>query len=459
MTDTNVQTPQAPAPTEKLDVKAFLNTLASKPDTKILSAISSNRNEKPVVIKDPESVTPPAEAATPNTPQVPAVTPAVELPSVTAKEPPAVEPPATDPQKENVDVPSVVAAEDDEVPLSGDTPEANLTALRKTFVQTKHQLKEKEEALTTLTNKIAKYEAGEELPEPIKKNIEELNSRVQTLEKYEKVVNLKASPEYQKKFVEPINELNSKLETIAKDYNIPENVMKRALGAKSEADLNRFLSTHFDAVGALEVKGIIKDINKITTEAAALENAPTEALQKIKDEAQLARAQERQKNLELIDHKVKQSWSNVVQEVIKEGEFLELIPKEDDTAFNEKFVFPIHTQAAESLGKIVKELVALGVEQIPDELNKALSKMVLLAHASTAAVKSRNDILAQYNKTVKNIDRESLYSRPLSAPSAMGNRMTPPAAPAPGGFAREMGKHEAAASTLASQVLSKIGIK
>lgn len=448
-------TPQAP---DNFDVKALLNNLAPKPDTKVLSAISSNRNEKPVAIPEPTAtVTPPAE------PPKPAPT-NLANPEVTPETPKAVEPakeptaPVADPQKENVNTPQVVTAEEDEVPLSGESPEANLTALRKTFVQTKHQLKEKEEALTTLTSKIAKYEAGEELPEPIKKNIEELNSRVQTLEKYEKVVNLKASPEYQKKFVEPINELNTKLTAIATDYNIPDSVMKRALGAKSEAELNRFLSTHFDAVGALEVKGIVKDINKITSEAVSLENAPTEALQKIKDEAQLARANERKRNLELIDHKVKQSWASTVQDVIKEGSFIELIPKEDDTAFNEKFVYPIHNEAAQSLGKIVKELVALGVEQIPDELNKALSKMVLLAHASTAAVKSRNDILAQYNKTVKNIDRDAMYSRPLSAPTSHGAGGASPISQ-PNGFARDMTSHEVAAAGLASQVLGKIGLK
>jgi hypothetical protein len=446
-------TPQAP---DNFDVKALLNNLAPKPDTKVLSAISSNRNERAVAIPEPTAaVTPPAEPPKPAPTNLANPEPTPETPKPAE---PAKEPTATDPQKENVNTPQVVTAEEDEVPLSGETPEANLTALRKTFVQTKHQLKEKEEALTTLTSKMAKYEAGEELPEPIKKNIEELNSRVQTLEKYEKVVNLKASPEYQKKFVEPINDLNTKLTAIATDYNIPENVMKRALGAKSEADLNRFLSTHFDAVGALEVKGIIKDINKITTEASALENAPTEALQKIKDEAQLARASERKRNLEVIDHKVKQSWANVVQEVIKEGDFIELIPKEDDTAFNEKFVYPIHNEAAQSLGKIVKELVALGVEQIPDELNKALSKMVLLAHASTAAVKSRNDILAQYNKTVKNIDRDAMFTRPLSAPTSHGAGGAGPTQH-PNGFARDMTSHEVAAAGLASQVLGKIGIK
>ena len=82
-----------------------------------------------------------------------------------------------------------------------------------------------------------------------------MQGRISELERYEELVSLKTSPQYKEKFLRHLTDIKEKLAVIAKDYDIPEEIMSQAMSLQSRADLNRFLSSHFDEVGALEVKG------------------------------------------------------------------------------------------------------------------------------------------------------------------------------------------------------------
>jgi hypothetical protein len=86
----------------------------------------------------------------------------------------------------------------------------------------------------------------------------------------------------------------------------------------------------------------------------------------------------------------------------------EIVFKPNDAEHNELFVKPILTKAAQEYGKMITMLAEAGLETLTPELSNALSKMTVLAHASSVAGHSRQaaeSALSTAQKTVNDILR------------------------------------------------------
>lgn len=284
----------------------------------------------------------------------------------------------------------------------------NFKNLRNIVKTVKHQLTEKETELNTVKSELEQYKSGEVLPEILQSK----EQRISELERYEKIVSLKTSPAYHDKYIRPLSEINDRLSQIAKDYEIPTSVMSQALSLDNRAELNRFLSSHFDDVGALEVKQLVEKARGIQTEAREAEKEPTSALERIVAEAENARAEKRKKDLQVMSQASKDAWVDSLIKIREEGDAIELIHKPGDSAYNQKFVDPIVRTAAQEYGKLVTMLAEHGLERLPKDLAFALSRMCQLAHASSVAMATRNEALRHSEELSRNVERESRYDRP-----------------------------------------------
>lgn len=321
--------------------------------------------------------------------------------------------------------------------------ELNFKQLRIAKKELSKTLKEKETELEAIRAKVTKYESGEELPEAIKP----LQQRVQELEKYEKLHSLKTSPAYKEAFIKPIEEINSKITAIAADYGIPKNVMEQAVSIKNRAELNRFLSDHFDDVGALEVKQLITRAQEIKTSAQRAEEEPVRVLQEIELQYKNMQEQRRAHNNSVLAATSKDAWTEAHSEIQKEGKALELIFDPANQEHNKQFVEPIVTKAATEYAKIVKLLAQNGLETMPKDLAKAISKMVLLAHSSAVAMETRAAAEREAAELRQNTTRRTNYLRPNTigsgAPNNSRGEQKPPANP----------------QEAASRVLESVGIR
>jgi hypothetical protein len=86
--------------------------------------------------------------------------------------------------------------------------------------------------------------------------------------------------------------------------------------------------------------------------------------------------------------------------------------QEGDVDHNNKVVKPIVEAAASEYGKLVKELVANGLEELLKPLASALSRLCQLAHASAVAIDSRERAISMAEELQTNTQRTNRYARP-----------------------------------------------
>lgn len=284
----------------------------------------------------------------------------------------------------------------------------NFKKLRTKLKETVKTVKELEAEKSKVAKELEEYKSGTVFPEILV----EKENEIARLSHYEKLHSLKTSKEYQEKFVKPLEIVNSRLGALAADYEIPEDVIKQAVNIENKADLNRFLSQHFDDVGALEVKQLINEAKGITQAAKAAEAEPSKALDSLKEEHRRVIEFKTAERKAKIAEKSKDSWVDSLLKIKDEGKIIELIMKETDTDHNEKYVKPILTKAATEYGRLIRELAENGLEHLPDDLGLALARMVQLAHATAVAISTRNAALQQAEELQKNVQRVSSLVRP-----------------------------------------------
>lgn len=289
-----------------------------------------------------------------------------------------------------------------------DTTAENFKKLRTKAKEVTKKAKELESENSTLKSKLTEYETGTVVPEVLQAK----ETEIQRLSYYEKLVNFKGSKEYQEKFVKPVTELQTRLGEIAKDYEVPEETIQEALTISNRAELNRFLTDHFDEVGALEVKDLVGKIKSIQTEAFEAEKAPSDTLARMQSESATIYEQQRSQRVGTVVNTARGAWVETLQSIQAEANIPELTTLSNNTEHNEKVVKPIRVAAATEYGKIVKMLAESGLEQLPNDLAKALAKSVLLAHASATAIASRGHTAKELQTIATNIKRETSYERP-----------------------------------------------
>jgi hypothetical protein len=297
--------------------------------------------------------------------------------------------------------------EDDVVELKGSTAE-NFKKLRTTVKELKEETSRKDELLGEVTKELEAYSKGEKIPEELEKR----EARITELEHYEKLLNLKKSRYYQDNFVKPLDGIKNKLEKIATDYGIDPARLKQAANLQSEAELNRFLSNSFDAVGAGEVKSIVRDYKALQAAAVQAEKEPEVALNKMIEGAKAARAEQQVQRLEVMQDITRNVWKESLDDIKTEGKIRELIYQEGDVEHNSKVFTPIVKAAASEYGKLVNELARNGLETLPKPLAYALSRLCQLAHASAVAIDSRERAVMMAEQIETNTKRTQRYVRP-----------------------------------------------
>lgn len=243
---------------------------------------------------------------------------------------------------------------------------------------------------TSLEEKLQKYESGEVLT-PIAK---ELQDKVNKLQPFEHLVNLRTSDAYGEK-VNKLNDNSSRLKEIGKDYNVPDSVMDKAMSITNRRDRNEFLLSHFDEVGALEVKGILEDSQKLHQEIRAAEAEPEKALQRMTQERLQLRAQEENRRVSQISDTSKNSWANSLLGIRSQGKITEIIPRENDPEFNTTWVEPITQKASQEYGKFVTYFGQNGLKQLDPDVAQGLATTTILATVASTAIERANALEAE----------------------------------------------------------------
>jgi len=322
----------------------------------------------------------------------------------------------SEPQAETIE-----DAEDDDLGVENKPIAENFKKLRELNKTTRKELKNKEQEIDSLKQNISKYESGEAVPEILQNMQEQLIE----LEGYREIVNLKASPMYRKKYVDVLNENGNKLKEFAKAYEVPEEILASSLDIKEDPKLSRFLSDHFDPTAALEVKQIVKTMQRTRTEALEAEKNAGSKLTELQVENQVMMEQEDANRRERIGSNSKAAYSRALKAIKDEGIAKELILQPGNSEFNSRFVIPIQQAAAKNYGRMVKDLVDNGLKELPDHIAQVLAETVLRATASDLAIESRDATEREWVAFEKDISTVQRLLRPSIGGNSHGNSIRP----------------------------------
>lgn len=326
------------------------------------------------------------------------------LPETTPENKPAL--PDTEAPTPKEAKPSDVAVDEIDVP---DVPVAeNFKRLRTKLKETSKTLKGFQEEKAKLEKEIESYKTGKVVPEAL----QGMEDRVKELEHFERIHSLKTSRAYQEQYIKPLSELKTKLGALAADYDIPPEYMNDALNITNKADLNRFLSQHFDDVGALEVKQLITQAKELQGKAVEAEKEPAQALARLEEENQNRMAFEDSQRLESISSSSKHAFTEALGAIKQEGKYHELIIDPEDAEHNETYVKPLISAASKEFGKLVTVLANSGLKTLNHEAAYALAMSVLRAHASAVSVQTREAAARYAHEIENNTRRTSSMVRP-----------------------------------------------
>lgn len=431
--------PLAPAqPLPDVDPQVLANSVAVQKKEqelaevkKVVAQTQSSQTPTPLPQETPKQALP--EGAVVEKPEQDATFNPLELVKESLKKPGETESPPSDNEE--------VSNED--VSLSPeDSKEVNFKKLREVVKETKKSLQEKEELLAKTNSELEKFRTGEVVPETLQKQ----QARIAELERFEKIVSLKTSPEYQEKYIKPLKSITERLDVLAADYKIPPEMLKSAISIKNQAELNGFLSENFDNVGAMEAKQLITQARDLQNSAQVAENEPSAALQNLIEEGQRADTVRKAQQRNAIAEQSKSAWMDSLINIKKEGKILELIPKDGDSEYNDKYVNPILQAASSEYGKLVTMLAENGLTQLPKDVAYALSRLTQLAHASALSIESRKISMNEAQTLKDNVKRSTRYERPQIGGGFGKGGDAPPAAPS-------------GVRAAADQLLAQIGAK
>lgn len=300
----------------------------------------------------------------------------------------------------------------------------NFKKLRTKAAEATKTLKQVQEDKSKLEEELSKLKTDIETGAVLPNVVQEKENEIARLSRFEHLHNLKFSKEYQENFTKPLNEIHGKLSEIARDYEVPLEVVQKALNIEKRSELNEYLGRHFDDVGALEIKQLVGEARGLQAKAREAEGEPIKALETLREEGRrFAEVRDQERRTSIADTS-KKSWTNAVLKIRAEGKAEELIHRQGDSAHNQNVVTPLLTAASVEFGKTITALARAGLERLDPEVAEALARAHLYGVTGAVAIHTRNEVLRQNEELKKNTQRQNGFMRPMagaagsSAPSA-----------------------------------------
>lgn len=265
---------------------------------------------------------------------------------------------------------------DDDKVIASAATSRNFKLLKDNLKSTKEQLATRETEYKTTKEKLEAYEKGELVPEVFSQK----EARIQELEQYEQIHNLQNTPGYKKEISEPLDTLINKISTFAEEHDGCDDIINKALDIEEEADLNKYISSKFDNVSAIELKSLITGVHELQIKARLAEAQPAKTLEALNEKYAATVQQETAQRRSKIAQVAKAAWVPVIEKLRTEGSAMSLLIKQGNPKYIEEHVTPMLQKAAQDYGRIAKILAENGLQQMPAEVAETLVRVFVLAH-------------------------------------------------------------------------------
>lgn len=354
------------------------------------------------------------------------------------EEPPKLEDPPQDEGNAPVDTPDVedvpaIKVQSDEAPPSDGieiepvkkkkSKEENLKGLRNALSAERDRSKSLETELEETKRKLESVDDVDQL----KAELAASKERIGELEKYEKLVGVKQSKEYREKYVDGIQSLLDEVSEIAKDYEVPNSVLKQAVAQSSRRQLNELLGEHFDAVAVGDVRPIILKIQKLLQEKKSIDDGPIEAEEQLLKAGEEKEKIAQEKARKSIQNTVQDEWANSLVLYTGEDSGVDILKEVPGDNEHNKTRAELINKAATEYGGALSKLVTRGLRELPADVAQEFASRFQLAEVAKHLLAERAALQERLDDLEDKFKKQKAYNRPMSAGSAAGsNRQAPP---------------------------------
>lgn len=251
--------------------------------------------------------------------------------------------------------------------------------------------------------------------EELRGQLEEARKEVEQLKKYESLVGLKQSKEYKERYIDGVDNLVKQAQEIAKDYEVPNEVLQQLVSTGNRRDMNRLLAEHFDTIGAGDIRPVILDIQKLLIEKKKVENDPSKAEKDLLEAAKTKEKKEQELARRDLESVVQSGWADIATLYSGKDSAVEPLKEVSGNESHNKTRTEIMQRAAKDYGQVMGILVKHGLRKLPEETAKAFAARFQLAEV-TGHLMAQNETLLEQNKELRTkLGKYSNYTRPLSS--------------------------------------------
>lgn len=243
------------------------------------------------------------------------------------------------------------------------------------------------------------------------KQIEETKKMAEDARKHRDAIDFMTSEEIEERFIVPVNQAVSTLATKFKEYGVAESVLQEAINMTSVAEIEEHIESN---ISSKRLKDLVYDtfdkIGELNRARAAAEKAPSESLQRIRNERKLAKERETTLAIEALSSDSHSAFQEALLFNRAQGDLAlpSFLEDPENAEHNEKVYKPAVARAKEVLDTLLQPFKANGI-RVSKEYLTFMSRLAQAGSVATTEFAGRMAYageLASANSRIQQLEKE-----------------------------------------------------
>lgn len=250
--------------------------------------------------------------------------------------------------------------------------------------------------------------------EALQAELQEKTARIQELEKVEDLMGLKQSREFKERYIDGPDRLVKDALAIAKEYDVPAAVIKKAIETGNRRQLNELLSQHFDSIAVGDIRPIILETQRLLIEKVQAEKSPREATERLLQASEEREKAEQTKLRTEMSYTVQSGWDDMYEIYTNKNTGVEILREKSGDEEHNTLRKNILEKASQNYATTMGILVKNGLKNITGELAQAFAARFQLAEVAGHLIGENQALRDKIGELEKKVKSTTSYSRPLS---------------------------------------------
>ena len=216
--------------------------------------------------------------------------------------------------------------------------------------------------------------------------MQEANSKLEKLQKYEDIIGLYGTEGFKEEYYDKVDSIKSDIMDIARDYGVEDSIIDKAIQITNQRQLNEFLGQYFDVYSVQDIRKNIKEIQNILEAREEAENNPVKTREYLlanfakKKDAMDKQARE---NIKLASMS---AWTEMSETYSNPTSGVDILQeKRGDKNHNDTREGILNT-ASQEFGKLMAMLTDNGLKSLPSNVARALASRFQLGEVAAYAI-------------------------------------------------------------------------